>query len=72
MEKSLHIVVEKCTGCMQCEMACSFEKEQVFNPARSRIKVFHFHDEAKNVQRLGASRPVLWMLLLQMKIPMPK
>lgn len=49
MEKSLHIAAEKCTGCLQCELACSFEKEGVFNPSRSRIKVFLFHDEAKFV-----------------------
>ena len=30
----------KCTGCLQCEMACSFQHTGVFNPARSRIKVF--------------------------------
>ena len=27
----------KCTGCRKCELACSFEKEGVFNPAFSRI-----------------------------------
>lgn len=47
MPKSLHIIVEKCTGCMQCEMACSYINEGVFNPALSRIKVFHFHDDAR-------------------------
>jgi anaerobic carbon-monoxide dehydrogenase iron sulfur subunit len=25
MQKSLHINPEKCTGCLQCEMACSYE-----------------------------------------------
>ena len=29
----------KCTGCRKCELACSFEKEGVFNPALSRIWV---------------------------------
>ena len=24
MQKSLHIDAEKCTGCLQCEMACSY------------------------------------------------
>ncbi|MFW9890073.1 MAG: 4Fe-4S dicluster domain-containing protein [Candidatus Thorarchaeota archaeon] len=28
---------DKCTGCRKCELACSYEKEDVFNPARSRI-----------------------------------
>ena len=49
MEKSLHIDPDKCTGCLQCEMACSFENEGVFNPAKSRIKVFTFHQEGSFV-----------------------
>lgn len=47
--KSLYINPEKCTGCLQCEMACSFENEGIFNPARSRIKVFTFHDAGRFV-----------------------
>ena len=42
MQKSLLIDPAKCTSCLQCEMACSFEHEGVFNPAKSRIKVFEF------------------------------
>ena len=42
MQKSLHIRPELCTGCLQCELACSFEHEGVFNPSLSRIKVFEF------------------------------
>ena len=42
MHKALLIDPEKCTSCLQCEMACSFENEGVFNPARSRIKIFEF------------------------------
>jgi Fe-S-cluster-containing hydrogenase component 2 len=34
---------------MQCELACSLEKEGLFNPARSRIKVFQFHGEGRSV-----------------------
>ena len=49
MEKSLHIDPGKCTECLQCEMACSFENEGVFNPAKSRIKVFTFHQEGSFV-----------------------
>jgi Fe-S-cluster-containing hydrogenase component 2 len=45
MQKSLHIDPQKCTGCLQCEMACSYDNEGVFNPAKSRIKVFTFHDQ---------------------------
>ncbi|EIJ34838.1 4Fe-4S dicluster domain-containing protein [Thiothrix nivea] len=49
MLKSLYINPEKCTGCLQCEMACSYENEGVFNPARSRIKVFTFHHDGRFV-----------------------
>jgi len=47
MLKALQIEPEKCTGCLQCEMACSYENEGIFNPAKSRIKVFTFHDEGR-------------------------
>ena len=47
MQRSLVIEPSKCTGCMQCELACSFEKEGLFNPSRSRIRVFNFHAEGK-------------------------
>jgi anaerobic carbon-monoxide dehydrogenase iron sulfur subunit len=49
MLKSLHINPEKCTGCLQCEMACSYEHEGVFNTAKSRIKVFDFHHVGRKV-----------------------
>lgn len=49
MMKSLSIDPGKCTGCLQCEMACSYELEGTFNPARSRIKVFTFHSEGRFV-----------------------
>ena len=49
MLKSLQIEPEKCNGCLQCEMACSYEATGLFNPARSRIKVFTFHEEGRFV-----------------------
>jgi Fe-S-cluster-containing hydrogenase component 2 len=49
MLKSLHIDPQKCTGCLQCEMACSLENEGLFNPSKSRIKVFNFHDQGRFV-----------------------
>ncbi|HRJ52702.1 MAG TPA: 4Fe-4S dicluster domain-containing protein [Candidatus Thiothrix moscowensis] len=49
MLKSLYINPDKCTGCLQCEMACSYENEGIFNPSRSRIKVFTFHDAGRFV-----------------------
>lgn len=47
MLKALKIEPEKCTGCLQCELACSYENEGIFNPAKSRIKVFTFHNEGR-------------------------
>ncbi len=49
MLKALHIDAGHCTGCHQCEMACSYVKEGVFNPSKSRIKVFAFLDGARSV-----------------------
>jgi carbon-monoxide dehydrogenase iron sulfur subunit len=49
MQKSLHIVAEKCTGCVQCELACSYENYGTFNPSKSRIRVFDFHLTGKKV-----------------------
>ena len=37
----------KCTGCLQCELACSYEHIGMFNPSRSFIKVFTFHHEGR-------------------------
>jgi len=49
MLKALVIDPGKCTGCKQCEMACSYENEGEFNVAKSRIRVFDFHEEGKMV-----------------------
>jgi Fe-S-cluster-containing hydrogenase component 2 len=34
---------EKCTGCGVCELVCALEREKVFDPRRSRIKVLRLH-----------------------------
>lgn len=49
MVKSLLIDPAKCTGCLQCEMACSLEHTGEFNPARSRIRIFEFEHGLYNV-----------------------
>ena len=49
MQKVLHLDAEKCTGCLQCEMACSFENYGTYSIAKSRIKVFDFHATGKKV-----------------------
>jgi formate hydrogenlyase subunit 6/NADH:ubiquinone oxidoreductase subunit I len=30
---------EKCTGCIQCELWCSFTYYNVFNPSKANIKI---------------------------------
>jgi carbon-monoxide dehydrogenase iron sulfur subunit len=35
---------DKCTGCRVCELVCALEKEKVFDPKLSRIKVLHLHE----------------------------
>lgn len=49
MQKSLVMIADLCTGCSQCELACSYEHEGVFNPSKSSIKIFKFHEQGRNV-----------------------
>jgi anaerobic carbon-monoxide dehydrogenase iron sulfur subunit len=39
LEKHIEVVMEKCTGCRLCELACSAVKTGEFNPRNSRIKI---------------------------------
>ena len=43
---------EKCTRCKICELACSFEKERLFNPTKSRISVITWNKEGISVPML--------------------
>lgn len=46
MVKMLNIVPDKCTGCMQCELACSWVQTGTFAPSSSLIRVNVFDEEA--------------------------
>lgn len=46
MPPALDIVPDRCTGCMQCELACSWVHSGRFAPARSLIRVAVFDEEA--------------------------
>ncbi len=46
MTKSLRIIPDKCTGCMQCELACSWVQTGTFQPSRSVVRVNVFDEEA--------------------------
>jgi Fe-S-cluster-containing hydrogenase component 2 len=43
---SLAIHPEKCTGCKQCELACSWVQTGAFQPSRSLIRVHIFDEQA--------------------------
>lgn len=45
MAKGIVISPDKCTGCRICELACSFTKNDLFNPKDSAISVLAY-DEA--------------------------
>jgi Fe-S-cluster-containing hydrogenase component 2 len=49
MQRSLNIEPAKCTGCLQCELACSYDNEGIFNISKTRIQVFKFEDEGRFV-----------------------
>lgn len=49
MAKALNFIVEKCTGCHQCELACSAVHTGAFNQDLARIRIFILEDESKNV-----------------------
>ena len=46
MTKVLKIIPQKCTGCMQCELACSWVQTGTFAPSKSVIRVNVFDEEA--------------------------
>ena len=62
MHRSLHIEPNLCTGCLQCELACSFEHEGEFNPARSRIRVFEFEHGKTSVPYTCTQCDEAWCL----------
>ena len=62
MQKMLHINPDKCTGCLQCEMACSFENYGTFATAKSCIKVFEFHQTGKKVPYTCTQCDEAWCL----------
>jgi len=62
MQKSLYIDPVKCTGCLQCEMACSYIHTGAFNPSKSRIKVFDFEHEGRKVPYTCTQCSEAWCL----------
>ena len=46
MVRALQIFPDRCTGCMQCELGCSWAKTETFRPSASLIRVPIFDEEA--------------------------
>ena len=49
MPKILMIHPDKCTGCQNCELACSFSHESQFRPAGTRVHVYSWEREGFSV-----------------------
>ncbi len=62
MQRSLHLIPDKCTGCLQCELACSYDNEGAFNISKSRIQVFKFEDEGRFVPYTCTQCDEAWCL----------
>ncbi len=71
MLKSLHISPEEeCLGCLQCEMACSYENYGVFATAKSRIKGLRFSHLGRKVPCTPA--PSAMRALVPARLPCPE
>jgi Fe-S-cluster-containing hydrogenase component 2 len=46
MAGQLDLISHRCTGCMQCELACSFVQTGSFQPSQSLIRVHIFDEQA--------------------------
>ena len=62
MKEILTINVELCTGCRNCELACSAAHTKTFNPKRARIQILK--DEVRNL--------IVPMVCLQCETPLCK
>jgi anaerobic carbon-monoxide dehydrogenase iron sulfur subunit len=49
MKKIIRIRNERCTGCRVCELTCSFGKEGVFIPQKSRVKIYHNRERGLDI-----------------------
>ena len=58
----LALNADLCTGCLQCEMACSLRQEGLFAPAFSRIKVFEFEHGRRSVPYTCTQCEEAWCL----------
>ncbi|RJP25368.1 MAG: hypothetical protein C4520_02515 [Candidatus Abyssobacteria bacterium SURF_5] len=41
------IDLDKCTGCLNCQLICSFTYNEVFNPDLAKIRIIRTEDDGK-------------------------
>ena len=44
-QKKVYVVEDLCTGCKMCQLICSYEHSQEFNPKKSKINVIHVDEQ---------------------------
>ncbi|MBW1672173.1 MAG: 4Fe-4S dicluster domain-containing protein [Deltaproteobacteria bacterium] len=47
--KEIKVYPEKCSGCISCQLACSFTYNKSFNPAKSRIIINFMGDIERKI-----------------------
>lgn len=60
--QALRIVPERCTGCKQCELACSWVQSGTFQPSRSLIRVHIFDEQASFAPYTCFQCPEAWCM----------
>lgn len=48
-QMAVYALPERCIGCRQCELICSFEKEKVYSPQLARIRVVQVESKSLSV-----------------------
>jgi Fe-S-cluster-containing hydrogenase component 2 len=54
VQKTLVVDPQKCIGCRQCELICSYAHEGVYSPALSRVRVVKFEERCLAVPTMCA------------------
>ncbi len=43
----IRIDLDKCTGCLNCQLICSFTYHDIFNPSLARVRIERAGDDSK-------------------------
>jgi Fe-S-cluster-containing hydrogenase component 2 len=60
--QALRVIPKKCTGCKQCELACSWVQAGSFQPSRSVIRVHVFDEQASFAPYTCLQCPEAWCM----------